>query len=159
MRQHAGYPAFQAIAARRPRRGTLVAFAYGFRGAAGQWWYDCVRSALTTDTGPEATNTWMADCMEVAEVHVHPRYQRHGIGTRMLAQLTAGRQEHAALLSTPDRESTARRLYRQLGFGDLLTGYRFPGGSPPYAIMGAVLPLRNPAARPGTPQSASPSIW
>lgn len=160
MRQHAGFPSFRAIVARRQRRGTLVAFAYGFHGAAGQWWYDCVSSALIAGPHQDAARTWLSDCMEIAEVHVHPRYQRHGVGTRMLAQLTAGRPEAAAVLSTPDRESTARRLYRKFGFTDLVTGYRFPGGSPPYAIMGASLPLRGVAAAPGgTPQSASPSIW
>jgi GNAT superfamily N-acetyltransferase len=164
MNQHASFPAFRAIAARRPRRGTLVGFAYGFHGATGQWWYDSVRMALASSSGigQDATQAWMADCVEIAEVHVHSKYQHQGIGTRMLTQLTGGRTEQTALLSTPDRESTARRLYRQLGFSDLLTGYRFPGGSPPYAIMGALLPLRDrrgSPASPGARQSASPSIW
>lgn len=164
MRQHACYPFFRAIVARRPRRGalreTIVGFAYGFHGCAGQWWYDSVSSALIAGQDPRPARAWLADCMEVAEVHVHPRHQAHGIGTRMLATLTGGRPEPAALLSTPDRETPARHLYRRLGFADLLTGYRFPGGSPPYAIMGAPLPLPGIAAAPGTtPRSASPSIW
>lgn len=168
MNQHVNFPEFRAIAARRPRRGTLVGFAYGFRGSAGQWWYDSVRMALASDAGigPDAAQAWMGDCMEIAEVHVHPRFQRRGIGTGMLAQLTDGRSEQTALLSTPDRESTARRLYRQLGFTDLLIGYYFPGGSPPYAIMGALLPLRDPKVAPGSPGAdigarhpASPSVW
>ena len=51
------------------------------------------------------------------------------------------------MLSTQDAESPARRLYRGLGFADLLTGYSFPGSAVPYAVMGAVLPLR-PADAP-----------
>jgi hypothetical protein len=106
--------------------------------------------------------------MEVAEVHVHAASQHGGIGTRLLMTLTSGRPERTAVLSTPDSETTARRLYRRLGFRDLLTGYSFPGGSPPYAVMGAVLPLSDSAAdgarsRSATParpaRSASPSIW
>ena len=45
------------------------------------------------------------------------------------------------MLSTADAESRARQLYRGVGFTDLLTGFRFAGGEPPYAVMGAKLPL------------------
>ena len=51
-------------------------------------------------------------------------------------------------MSTQDTDSRARRLYRGLGFNDLVTGYRFPGTDPPYALMGATLPL---PLRPGRP--------
>jgi hypothetical protein len=45
------------------------------------------------------------------------------------------------VLSTADAETRARRLYRGVGFTDLLTGFRFSGSEPPYAVMGALLPL------------------
>jgi ribosomal protein S18 acetylase RimI-like enzyme len=162
MRRHAGYPDFKALQMRAhgypaddPR--AVLGFSYGFRGEPGQWWYDAVSSALSRTIGPALTAGWLADCVEVAEVHVRKDQQRQGIGTRMLTALTAGRPEHTAMLSTPDRETTARRLYRRMGFTDLLTGYSFPGGSPPYAVMGAVLPLADPVAQPSLPWSASPS--
>jgi len=165
MRRHAGYPAFKALQARAassgqaegPRR--VLGFSYGFHGQRGQWWYDAVSSALSGAIGPALTASWLADCIEVAEVHVRKDQQRCGIGTRLLTALVAGRPERTALLSTPDRDSTARRLYRRMGFRDLLTGYIFPGGSPPYAVMGAMLPLRNPVAAGSLPRSASPSAW
>jgi len=71
----------------------------------------------------------------------------------MVPALLHPRLERTALLSTQDADSRARRLYRRLGFGDLLTGYRFPGTDPPYAVMGAALPLRPgpPQPRPGPP--------
>jgi GNAT superfamily N-acetyltransferase len=124
----------------------IIAFSYGFHGADGQWWHDLVRSALTRMGGYELAQTWLGDSFEVAEVHVHPDYQGQGIGRRMVPALLHPRLERTALLSTQDADSRARRLYRGLGFGDLLTGYRFPGTDPPYAVMGAVLPLR-----PGPP--------
>ena len=124
----------------------IIAFSYGFHGADGQWWHDLVRSALTRMGGYELAQTWLADSFEVAEVHVHPDYQGRGIGRRMVPALLHPRLERTALLSTQDADSRARRLYRRLGFGDLLTGYRFPGTDPPYAVMGAALPLR-----PGPP--------
>jgi GNAT superfamily N-acetyltransferase len=158
MRRHAGYPAFKALQARSAPPGQTLGFSYGFHGEPGQWWYDAVWAALGRRIGPTLTESWLADCVEVAEVHVRKDQQRCGIGTRMLTALTAGRPERTALLSTPDRETTARRLYRRLGFCDLLTGYSFPGGSPPYAVMGAVLPLRDPVAAASLPRSASPSL-
>ena len=64
-----------------------------------------------------------------------------GIGRSLLLRLTAGRQERTAVLSTADAPIRARRLYRVVGFTDLLTDFRFSGGEPPYAVMGARLPL------------------
>jgi GNAT superfamily N-acetyltransferase len=159
MLRHVGYPSFRALVARAEPAGPLVGFGYGFHGASGQWWYDAVHAALLTVAGSRCTRDWLADCMEIAELHVHSRHQRLGTGTRMLLTVASGRPERTALLSTPDRESPARRLYRQAGFADLLTGFSFPGGSPPYAVMGAVLPLRDPASVPRRSHCASPSIW
>jgi len=165
MRRHAGYPAFKALQARASVSGQaqgprpVLGFSYGFHGQRGQWWYDAVSSALSRAIGPALTASWLADCIEVAEVHVRKDQQRCGIGTRLLTGLVAARPERTALLSTPDRDSTARRLYRRMGFRDLLTGYNFPGGSPPYAVMGAILPLRDPVAAGSLPRSASPSAW
>lgn len=164
MRRHAGYPQFKAVQAHAVGHGlhgeaTVTGFSYGFHGQPGQWWYEAVSAALSRAIGPALSADWLADCMEIAEVHVRKDQQRQGIGTRMLTALTCGRPERTALLSTPDRESTARRLYRRMGFADLLTGYSFPGGSPPYAVMGAVLPLRNRLGPASLPRSASPRAW
>ncbi|HUJ06180.1 MAG TPA: GNAT family N-acetyltransferase [Streptosporangiaceae bacterium] len=164
MRRHVEHPGFAAlhVRARTPQPAgdgwPVVAFAYGFHGEPGQWWYDAVRGALSRAVGGGRSAAWLGDCLEIAEVHVHSEYQRAGIGTSMLMALTSGRPERTALLSTPDRDTTARRLYRRLGFTDLLTGYSFPGGSPPYAVMGAPLPLRDTAPAAVRPRSASPSI-
>jgi ribosomal protein S18 acetylase RimI-like enzyme len=124
-----------------PSPGDVIAFAYGFHGGSGQWWHDLVRSALISRSGYRAAREWLDDSFEVAEVHVHPDYQRRGIGRRMLYRLTGGRAERTAVLSTMDANSPARRLYRSLGFTDLLTDYRFSGAPVPYAVMGAALPL------------------
>jgi GNAT superfamily N-acetyltransferase len=165
MRRHAEYPAFRALRAQAESRladrteWPVVGFAYGFRGQHGQWWYDAVWTALARNKSAADAAAWLADCLEVAEVHVHQDYQHAGIGTSMLMRLTGGRRERTAVLSTPDRDTTARRLYRRLGFSDLITGYSFPGGSPPYAVMGAVLPLRDPEAAATVPRRSSPSIW
>jgi ribosomal protein S18 acetylase RimI-like enzyme len=159
MRRHASYPAFRAMQVRAGSEAEVAGFAYGFHGQRGQWWYDAVWNSLVRTIGAAKTADWLTDCLEVAEVHVRKQHQRHGIGTEMLTALTDGRPERTAVLSTPDRDTTARRLYRRMGFTELLTGYSFPGGSPPYIVMGAELPLRDSAApRTARPISASPSI-
>jgi ribosomal protein S18 acetylase RimI-like enzyme len=153
MDRHATSPGFRALAAFAPpgqprAEPTLAGFIYGFHGQAGQWWHDTVAGALATKYPPLAA-TWLADSFEVAELHVLPSHQGAGIGRQLLATLTAERLERTAVLSTQDADSRARRLYRGVGFTDLLTGFRFSGGDPPYAVMGAVLPLRTAATTAG----------
>jgi ribosomal protein S18 acetylase RimI-like enzyme len=144
MERHAGYPGFRAIVVTVPPSPQAVAFSYGFRGAPGQWWHDVVRAGVTAASGAIGATRWLADPLEIAEVHVRPGHQHQGIGRSLLRTLTAGRDERTAVLSTQDDNSTARRLYLGMGFTDLLTGFSFPGGGPPYAVMGADLPLAAP---------------
>jgi ribosomal protein S18 acetylase RimI-like enzyme len=153
LERHAASPGFRALTAlgtapapTGSQLGGLViaGFTYGFHGQPGQWWHDTVAGALATRYPPSAT-TWLTDSFEVAELHVLPAFQGAGIGRRLLLRLTAGRPERTAVLSTQDAESRARRLYRSVGFTDLLTGFRFSGGDPPYAVMGAALPLHEGA--------------
>lgn len=149
MAGHAANPGFRALAATDDGSGEPVGFGYGFPGAPGQWWHDTVRNALTASRGPAAAAAWLDDSFEVAELHVAPACQGRGIGTGVLHGLASGRPERTALLSTRDAQSTARRLYRGAGFTDLLTEFHFfPGSEPPYAVMGAELPLPARSDRP-----------
>ena len=148
MERHAGNPGLRALAAIEDQSQQLVAFAYCFRGCPGQWWHDVVWSAVAATSGVRAAHDWLDDAVEIAEVHVRPEFQARGIGRQLVLTLAAGRGERTALLSTRDAESRARRLYRRLGFTDLLTDFTFPGGGPPYAVMGARLPLAD-GAGPG----------
>lgn len=152
--RHAANPGFRALAA--SAGGALAGFTYGFHGLPGQWWHDMVAGALAVTSVPAGSpgpSAWLADSFEVAELHVMPEHQGAGIGRALLLRLTSGRPERTAVLSTQDTESRARHLYRDVGFTDLLTGFRFSGGEPPYAVMGARLPLRadRPASGTATP--------
>jgi ribosomal protein S18 acetylase RimI-like enzyme len=118
-----------------------VGFGYGFRGESGQWWHDVVRGQLAETGGTEHARHWLDDAWEVAELHVHPAAQGRGVGRALITSLCADRPERTVVLSTLDAETPARNLYRSLGLVDLLTAFRFPGGGPHYAVMGAVLPL------------------
>lgn len=166
MERHSGYKAFRAITAvLGPGDGyavasgppPLVGFAYGFHGEAGQWWHDVVSQAVAQAMGRQAAEDWLADSFEIAEVHVLPGHQGRGTGLAMMLRLATGRPERTAVLSTQDANTRARRLYRGLGFTDLLAGFAFPGTEEPYAIMGAPLPLRDPSPRPPRPER--PSRW
>ena len=151
MERHAAHPGFRALAVTAGPAGRVVAFSYGFRGLPGQWWHDVVRAGISARSGLRVARYWLDDVLEIAEVHVHPEYQARGIGRQMLVTLTAGRSERTAVLSTRDAPTPARRLYRSLGFADLLTDFLFPGGGPPYAVLGAELPLAGQRARQGPP--------
>lgn len=139
MERHASHPAFRAFVAERSR--TVVGFAYGFHGEPGQWWHDVVRGRLAKTGGAEHAQHWLDDAWEVAELHVHPAAQGRGLGRGLITSLCADRPERTVVLSTLDAETPARNLYRSLGMVDLITGFRFPGGGPAYAVMGAALPL------------------
>ncbi|HET7311831.1 MAG TPA: GNAT family N-acetyltransferase [Mycobacteriales bacterium] len=110
----------------------LVGFGYGYLGRRGEWWHDIVTNAL----GRELGNRWMSDAFELAELHVLPAHQGHGIGTLLLDEIVTRAGGSTMVLSTHDRESPARRLYRATGFVDLYGGVVFPGTTEVYAIMG-----------------------
>ncbi len=147
MERHAVNPGFRALAASAATAGRVVAFSYAFRGLPGQWWHDVVRAGISAECGLTAARDWLDDVVEIAEVHVHPDFQARGIGRRMVLALAADRAERTAVLSTRDAPTPARKLYRSLGFSDLLTDFVFPGGGPAYAVMGAVLPLAGQQAQ------------
>jgi GNAT superfamily N-acetyltransferase len=158
MDRHAANPGFRCLTATAD--GIIAGFTYGFHGETGQWWHDMVAGALAAHPGmgrsDQATGwdksaggapgAWLDDSFEIAELHVLPLYQGLGIGRSLLLSLTSGRRERTAVLSTADAPTRARRLYRGVGFTDLLTGFRFSGSEPPYAVMGAKLPLCDTSA-------------
>jgi ribosomal protein S18 acetylase RimI-like enzyme len=142
--QHTERPGFRAVGAfaESPEGEQLVGFGYGYQVAPGQWWHDQVRAALDRRTAKR----WLPEAFEVCELHVHPEHQSKGIGRRLLHALVEGVANPTALLSTPDADTKAFRLYRADGFVDLVREYHFPGDARPFAILGARLPLRPSAA-------------
>jgi ribosomal protein S18 acetylase RimI-like enzyme len=120
--------------------GELLGFGYGYTSGPGQWWHDQVRSALRRDE----RKAWLSDCFELVELHVRPDAQGHGLGRRQLEALLDGVPNATVLLSTPEADehaSRAWRLYRRLGFTDVLRDFYFPGDDRPFAILGSGLPL------------------
>jgi len=121
---------------------TLVGIAYGYLGAAGQWWHEQVRKGLVTAMPVKETRAWLADYFELTELHVRPDAQGLGLGEQLLRTLLsnpvpAGR----VLLSTPEGPSRAWQLYMRVGFVPLLRNYRFAGDPREFAVLGHALPL------------------
>ncbi|MGC0364481.1 ribosomal protein S18 acetylase RimI-like enzyme [Rhodococcus sp. 27YEA15] len=123
----------------------LVGIAYGYRGGPGQWWHQQVLRGLQRAGRPQAEiDAIMSDYFELTELHVHPSSQGHRVGETLLRRLVADLHERSVLLSTPEvfeEGNRAWRLYRRLGFQDVLRRFRFAGDNRPFAVLGRGLPL------------------
>ncbi len=117
--------------------GTVVGFAYGYRGAAGQWWHDEVHR----DLHPALAERWLSDPFELCELHVLPQHQGQGIGQDLLVRLLDGCPQRTVVLSTPEGLSRAWRLYRRLGFVDVRRHHCFAGDNREFAVLGHTLPI------------------
>jgi ribosomal protein S18 acetylase RimI-like enzyme len=137
-RRHSAHRGFSCRAALLDD-GTLVGFCYGYTTLPGQWWHDLVRKALD----PAQAKDWLSNAFELSELHVLPEFQGAGTGRALLIELASTLRHDSILLSTPDLETRAFRLYRRLGFVDLRRHYLFPGDVRPFAVLGARLPLQS----------------
>lgn len=129
--QHAQRDAFSCVAV-FDDHGHPVAFAYGYAGHRGQWWNTEVARGVR---GTPAEG-WLTDYAELTELHVRPDHQGRGLGERTLHAFLASRTEPRVLLSTPEGENRAWRLYRRVGFQDVLRHYHFTGDGRPFGILG-----------------------
>ena len=123
----------------------IVGVAYGYCGAPDQWWQQQVVAGLHR-VGADRSRIaeLMRSYFELTELHIHPRAQGRGLGEALTRRLLAGRGESHVLLSTPEingESNRAWRLYRRLGFTDVIRGYHFAGDPRPFAILGRSLPL------------------
>jgi len=139
--EHRGQPPSAAELSNAP----LLGIAYGYCGAPDQWWQQQVVLGLQRGGFPRPEITrLMASYFELTELHIHPRAQGRGLGEALARRLLAGRGEANVLLSTPEANgetNRAWRLYRRLGFTDIIRGYHFAGDPRPFAILGRALPL------------------
>jgi ribosomal protein S18 acetylase RimI-like enzyme len=123
----------------------ILGVAYGYCGAPDQWWQQQVVAGLQRVGANRARiEELMTSYFELTELHIHPRAQGRGLGEALTRRLLAGRREAHVLLSTPEINGEANRawrLYRRLGFADIIRGYHFAGDPRPFAILGRSLPL------------------
>lgn len=123
----------------------MLGVAYGYSGAPDQWWQQQVVSGLRRSGADQAhISDLMNNYFELTELHIHPRAQGRGLGEALIRRLLFGRGEQHVLLSTPEINGEANRawrLYRRLGFTDIIRGYHFAGDPRAFAILGRALPL------------------
>ncbi len=123
----------------------MLGVAYGYCGAPDQWWQQQVVQGLRRAGLPQTEiGSLMTSYFELTELHIHPRAQGRGLGEALVRRLLAGRGERNVLLSTPeirDENNRAWRLYRRLGFADIIRGHHFAGDPRAFAILGRPLPL------------------
>ncbi len=123
----------------------LLGVAYGYCGAPDQWWQQQVVAGLHR-VGADRTqiSELMTSYFELTELHIAPQAQGRGLGEALARRLLADRGEAHVLLSTPEINGEANRawrLYRRLGFTDIIRGYHFAGDPRAFAILGRSLPL------------------
>jgi ribosomal protein S18 acetylase RimI-like enzyme len=123
----------------------LLGVAYGYSGAPDQWWQQQVLQGLRRGGIADAEiDRLMTSYFELTELHILPEAQGRGLGEALARRLLAGRPERNVLLSTPEirgEGNRAWRLYRRLGFTDVVRGYHFAGDPRPFAVLGRPLPL------------------
>jgi len=147
--RHASRDGFRFMTARAA--GRLVGIAYGYVGAAGQWWHDIVSAAMTD----HQRRRWLGPGhFELVELHVHPDYRRQGVGGRLHDALLAETEAPTAVLSTEPENEPALALYRQRGWEIVIPElYLEPAGAA-YAILG--LDLQSSGFAKRRPVSSKP---
>ncbi|MFD7918555.1 GNAT family N-acetyltransferase [Streptomyces sp. NPDC059740] len=134
--RHLESPGARALGA-TTSEGRLVGFVYGMPNDRSHWWSTVVEPYLRR----READGWLDDSFVITELHVHPRYQRRGLGRALITRLTDEASQPRSILSAIDTDSPARDLYHALGYRDLARRVLFPSAPRPYAVMGAPLPL------------------
>jgi ribosomal protein S18 acetylase RimI-like enzyme len=123
----------------------MIGVAYGYGGAPDQWWQQQVVAGMRrAGLAPSAIGSLISNYFELTELHIRPQAQGRGLGEALTRRLLANRSENNVLLSTPEirgENNRAWRLYRRLGFADIVRGHHFAGDPRPFAILGRQLPL------------------
>jgi len=97
------------------RDGVPIAFAYGYRGARGQWWTDRIVEAL----GPDLAGAWIGDHFELSEIAVEPSAAGRGLGGVLHDAVLAGVGGRPAVLCTALGDTPARRLFDGRGWVEI----------------------------------------
>ena len=116
--------------------GRLAGIAYGYEGAAGQWWHDLVSAAMD-----EAARTrWLRPGhFEFVELAVRPDLRRRGLGGRLHDALLGGLEAPTAVLSTEVDNVAAIALYCGCGWEVVVPELDFGPDFPPFLVMGREL--------------------
>ncbi|WP_168413165.1 GNAT family N-acetyltransferase [Bacillus salacetis] len=132
--RHFQYPNFEGYFAVSDKK--LIGFIYGYSSCKGQYYHELLWRHLN-----EKQN-WMENCMELAELGVHPEYRRCGIAQELVKKLLEMRPESKALLTTRKDNEAAIHFYKKTGWKELSDGF-FPNVPYEYIIFGREIPSSN----------------
>lgn len=142
--QNSGFTSVIGLVKGHEDAWSLAGVAYGFDGYKEHWWSQELRQELarsgTCSNFPGSNQPFF----QIEEIHVIPSHQGHGLGRQLLTTLLKAVPAPMALLSTPEvpqEDNNAFKLYRSLGFTDLLRDFTFKGDNRPFAILKSPLPL------------------
>ncbi|WP_182544610.1 GNAT family N-acetyltransferase [Halosaccharopolyspora lacisalsi] len=111
-----------ALGAHRGQR--LVGMLVGWPTASREWWPHHVRPALTATHNEH----WLDDAFELAELHVHPDVQRHGLASALLDEVRLRIDQPRIVLGTNAlNNQRARQFYRGQGFRTLTGPFEWLG--------------------------------
>ena len=121
----------------------VVGVCFSFRGEPQNWWDQQVSRGLSAaGRSPQQVRSTLADYAELSEFHVSPRVQHQGIGRALLRKHLGSISQQHVLLSTPEspgENNSAWRLYRSMGFREVLRDFYFPADSRPFALLSKAL--------------------
>ena len=135
--QHVEQEGFRLVVAIEARTGEPVGFAYGFRNAPGQGWYEVVASLMP----PQTVAEWLTGSFRLAEMAVASGAQGRGVGGLLHDQLLTDLPYRRAVLSTTAAKTNAFWLYHKRGWQVLIDTFDVPGLPRPYRIMGLDLKI------------------
>lgn len=120
-----------------------IGICFSFRGGKETWWNQQVaRGLLEAGHSPLQIASTLRDYAELSEVHVLPEFQKAGLGRELFTHHLPHVHQQHIMLSTPEvpgESNGAWRLYRSLGFQDVLRNFHFPADSRPFAILSKAL--------------------
>lgn len=142
-REHMSRPGIRIIGAFW--NDNLVGIAFGFPGEQSSRWCQELKNALRS----HGKNSYEVDIIctnyfELSELHVHPHFHGKGIGTQLIIFLLENQPYSHVMLSTPEvagESNGAWRLYRKIGFQDIIRNHYFPGDFRSFAILGRKFPI------------------
>lgn len=117
----------------------INAICYGFSSTPEHWWNREIQRGLNAAYANPVVLDKYRNFFEFAELHVHPRAQGQGVGRMLAEALIAASPLDNILLSTPEvtnEDNRAFRLYRSLGFFDVLRDFRFQNDDRDFAVLG-----------------------
>lgn len=116
-----------------------IGVCFSFQGSEHTWWNQQVARGLRhSGHSPQRIATLLSNYAELSEVHVTPDMQGKGIGHALLSTHLATIQQPTVMLSTPEvpgENNGAWKLYRRIGFHDILRNFYFPSDARPFAIL------------------------